>query len=125
MAIRSFSFMCMQSVNPIVLGQRSYFTLQKVLPSAHNSLSYNANDANTLLKIDNNVKSRANRVIKSQLLSSSYSGAALIDLPETHQMLKDTCRQFAESELWPIASQIDKECKYPGKELLFMMNCCS
>ena len=34
--------------------------------------------------------------------------ATLIDLPETHQMLKDTCRQFAENELWPIAGPIDK-----------------
>ena len=40
--------------------------------------------------------------------SSSFSGAALVDLPETHQMLKDTCRQFAEAELWPIAGKIDK-----------------
>jgi hypothetical protein len=31
-----------------------------------------------------------------------------IELPETHQMLKDTCRQFAEAELWPIAGEIDK-----------------
>ena len=34
--------------------------------------------------------------------------ATLIDLPETHQMLKDTCRQFAEAELWPIAGPIDR-----------------
>ena len=31
-----------------------------------------------------------------------------VDLPETHQMLKDTCKQFAETELWPIAGEIDK-----------------
>ena len=31
-----------------------------------------------------------------------------IDLPETHQMLQDTCKQFAETELWPIAGEIDK-----------------
>ena len=34
--------------------------------------------------------------------------ATFTDLPETHQMLKDTCRQFAEAELWPIAGEIDK-----------------
>ena len=49
--------------------------------------------------------------------SSSFSGAALVDLPETHQMLKDTCRQFAEAELWPIAGKIDKECRYPGNTI--------
>jgi len=39
--------------------------------------------------------------------------ATFIELPETHQMLKETCRQFAEAELWPIAGQIDKSGEYP------------
>ena len=39
---------------------------------------------------------------------SSFGEATFTDLPETHQMLKDTCRQFAEAELWPIAGKIDK-----------------
>ena len=39
---------------------------------------------------------------------SSLGEATYIDLPETHQMLRDTCRQFAEAELWPIAGKIDK-----------------
>ena len=30
------------------------------------------------------------------------------ELPEEHQMLQDTCRQFAEAELWPIAGKADK-----------------
>lgn len=34
--------------------------------------------------------------------------ATFTELPETHQMLRDTCRQFAEAELWPIAGPIDK-----------------
>ena len=34
--------------------------------------------------------------------------ATFTELPETHQMLKETCRQFAEAELWPIAGKIDK-----------------
>jgi len=49
--------------------------------------------------------------------SSSFAGAALIDLPETHQMLKDTCRQFAEAELWPTAGNLDKECRYPDEQV--------
>ena len=36
------------------------------------------------------------------------SAATFTDLPEEHQMLKDMCRQFAETELWPIAGEIDK-----------------
>merc|ERR1719225_1548673 len=30
-------------------------------------------------------------------------------------MLKDTCRQFAEAELWPIARDIDRTCIFPGE----------
>ena len=39
---------------------------------------------------------------------SSLGEATFTDLPETHQMLRDTCRQFAEAELMPIAGKIDK-----------------
>jgi len=39
--------------------------------------------------------------------------ATFTELPETHQMLRDTCRQFAEAELWPIAGAIDKSQEYP------------
>jgi len=41
-------------------------------------------------------------------------------LPETHQMLKDTCRQFAEAELWPIAGAIDKACQFPAEQVVKM-----
>jgi len=43
--------------------------------------------------------------------------ATFTDLPETHQMLKDTCRQFAEAELWPVAQSIDKSGQYPGSTI--------
>lgn len=39
--------------------------------------------------------------------------ATFTSLPETHQMLAATCRQFAESELWPIAGLIDKTEEFP------------
>lgn len=48
---------------------------------------------------------------------SSLGEATYIDLPETHQMLRDTCRQFAEAELWPIAGKIDKSCEYPEAQI--------
>jgi len=51
---------------------------------------------------------------------SSLGEATFTQLPEIHQMLKDTCRQFAENELWPIAGQIDKTCEYPEKQVLKM-----
>ena len=40
-----------------------------------------------------------------------------MELPETLQMLRETCRQFAESELWPIAGKIDKACQYPAEQV--------
>jgi butyryl-CoA dehydrogenase len=49
--------------------------------------------------------------------NSSLGQATFTELPETHQMLKDTCRQFAEAELWPIAGKIDKTCEYPEEQV--------
>ena len=43
--------------------------------------------------------------------------ATFTQLPETHEMLKDTCRQFAEAELWPIAGKIDKTCEFPAEQV--------
>lgn len=48
---------------------------------------------------------------------SSLGEATFTQLPEVHQMLKDTCRQFAENELWPIAGKIDKTCEYPEEQI--------
>lgn len=38
-------------------------------------------------------------------------------LPETHQMLKDTLREFVEKELRPIAGQLDKEHRFPEQQV--------
>ena len=55
------------------------------------------------------VLSRLRSVARLEARSMSSLGVnTFTDLPETHQMLRDTCRQFAEGELWPIATQIDK-----------------
>lgn len=40
-----------------------------------------------------------------------------IDLPETHVLLKKTCRDFAESELMPIAGLLDKEHRFPQEQI--------
>ncbi|XP_061732164.1 short-chain specific acyl-CoA dehydrogenase, mitochondrial isoform X1 [Nerophis ophidion] len=42
----------------------------------------------------------------------------LAELPETHQILRQTCRDFADRELTPIASKLDKEHSYPAKQIL-------
>ncbi|XP_066996829.1 short-chain specific acyl-CoA dehydrogenase, mitochondrial [Anabrus simplex] len=49
--------------------------------------------------------------------SFSYSS-----LPETHQILQKTCREFAEKELKPIASQLDKEHLFPKEQIKQMGN---
>ncbi|OAD57625.1 Short-chain specific acyl-CoA dehydrogenase, mitochondrial [Eufriesea mexicana] len=38
-------------------------------------------------------------------------------LPETHQMLQKTCRDFAEAELKPLAGEIDKKHLYPKEQI--------
>lgn len=43
--------------------------------------------------------------------------ASLSALPETHLMLQKTCRDFADSELKPIAAKIDKEHLYPKDQI--------
>lgn len=40
-----------------------------------------------------------------------------VELPETHQMLRQTCRDFAEKELVPIAAEVDKEHRFPAAQV--------
>lgn len=71
-------------------------------------------------------------IIYSLFLSSSvvYSSALgmavghgvrclsqLAELPELHQMMRQTCRDYAQRELAPIAAQLDKEHKFPAKQV--------
>ena len=44
--------------------------------------------------------------LAEEATAGSLNVATFTDLPEEHQMLKDVCRQFAETELWPIAGKI-------------------
>jgi alkylation response protein AidB-like acyl-CoA dehydrogenase len=57
----------------------------------------------------------------------SRSIASLSSLPDTHQMLHKTCRDFAESELKPLAAKFDRENLYPreqvGTVMLFRVVC--
>ncbi|XP_034751691.1 short-chain specific acyl-CoA dehydrogenase, mitochondrial [Etheostoma cragini] len=41
----------------------------------------------------------------------------LAELPETHQLLRQTCRDFADRELAPIAARLDREHAYPAKQI--------
>lgn len=41
----------------------------------------------------------------------------LAELPELHQILRQTCRDYAAKELAPIAAQLDKNHSYPAKQV--------
>lgn len=42
--------------------------------------------------------------------------ACLSALPETHQMIQKTCRDFADNELKPVAAKIDREHAFPKEQ---------
>ncbi|XP_075071203.1 short-chain specific acyl-CoA dehydrogenase, mitochondrial isoform X1 [Mixophyes fleayi] len=39
------------------------------------------------------------------------------ELPDTHRMLRETCREYAERELQPLAAQLDREHRYPREQV--------
>ncbi|XP_069789060.1 short-chain specific acyl-CoA dehydrogenase, mitochondrial isoform X3 [Narcine bancroftii] len=61
---------------------------------------------------------RAVRVsaVKSVCLRQLHTVYQMVELPETHQLLRDTCRGFAEKELAPVAAQLDREHKFPAEQ---------
>lgn len=44
---------------------------------------------------------------------STNVGSSLFTLSESHEMLRKTCRDFADRELKPIAGELDKTHRYP------------
>jgi len=56
-------------------------------------------------------------LILGHKLLSSRSIVSLSSLPETHQMLQKTCRDFADNELVPKAANVDKNHLYPKDEV--------
>ncbi|KAG7164967.1 short-chain specific acyl-CoA dehydrogenase, mitochondrial-like [Homarus americanus] len=53
-------------------------------------------------------------------LSSVRHSSILAELPETHEMLRKTCRDFAEAELQPLAGKFDKQGLYPREQVKTM-----
>uniref|UniRef100_A0A182JK17 Cytosol aminopeptidase n=1 Tax=Anopheles atroparvus TaxID=41427 RepID=A0A182JK17_ANOAO len=49
--------------------------------------------------------------------NASRTIASLAALPETHQMLQKTCRDFADNELVPNAAKFDREHLYPAEQI--------
>ncbi|XP_078410119.1 short-chain specific acyl-CoA dehydrogenase, mitochondrial isoform X3 [Cetorhinus maximus] len=58
--------------------------------------------------------------VKSGCLRQLYTVYQMVELPETHQLLRDTCRGFAEKELTPVAAQLDREHKFPAEQSLYL-----
>lgn len=46
-------------------------------------------------------------------MQSTHVGSSLFTLTESQELLKKTCRDFAERELKPVAGDIDKKHEYP------------
>nr|XP_053642717.1 short-chain specific acyl-CoA dehydrogenase, mitochondrial-like [Cherax quadricarinatus] len=53
-------------------------------------------------------------------VSSVHYSSVLAELPETHEMLRKTCRDFAEAELQPMAGKFDKEGVFPKQQVKTM-----
>lgn len=56
--------------------------------------------------------------MKSQLKrNQTRQFHALAELPETHEMLRKTCRDYADEVLKPIAGDIDRNHRYPAEQV--------
>ncbi|KAM6155748.1 short-chain specific acyl-CoA dehydrogenase, mitochondrial [Rhynchocyon petersi] len=61
--------------------------------------------------------SREGRAVHPQAWRQLHTIYQSVELPETHQMLRQTCRDFAEKELVPIAAQLDREHRFPAAQV--------
>ncbi|KAI9559006.1 hypothetical protein GHT06_015795 [Daphnia sinensis] len=59
-------------------------------------------------------------LMKFAKFQQARNASILTSLPETHELLRKTCRDFAEGELKPNASRFDKEHLYPKDQILKM-----
>ena len=73
--------------------------------------------ASTLTFPKNQVCSILLRLGTGKCMEKRRSISNLAKLPETHEMLRQTCRDFADKELAPIAASLDKEHKFPLEQV--------
>ncbi len=57
------------------------------------------------------------RLIVVARFQQARNASFLTSLSETHELLRKTCRDFAEAELKPNAAQFDKEHLYPKEQV--------
>ena len=63
----------------------------------------------------NVIISGCNGAVQEQSRMRVFS--SLASLPETHEMLRNTCRDFADNELVPIAAELDREHRFPKEQV--------
>ena len=73
--------------------------------------------ASTLTSPKNQVCSILLRFGTGKCMEKRRSISNLAKLPETHEMLRQTCRDFADKELAPIAASLDKEHRFPLEQV--------
>lgn len=61
------------------------------------------------------IVSAIGNLIKNGVSRAKYS--TMSHLSEVHQMLRKTCREFAEEELRPLASKIDRDHMFPKEQI--------
>ncbi|XP_028400284.1 short-chain specific acyl-CoA dehydrogenase, mitochondrial-like [Dendronephthya gigantea] len=74
---------------------------------------------NSFQKLSNFCRFVARRTWKAPQFTRQNVRAVsyLSGLPETHEMLRQTCRYFADNELAPIAGKLDRESLYPSEQI--------
>lgn len=50
-------------------------------------------------------------------LKNVRAASYLSGLPDTHEMLRQTCRDFADNELAPVAARLDQNHEYPVEQV--------
>ena len=73
--------------------------------------------ASTLTSPKNQVCGILLRFGTGKCMAKRRSISNLAKLPETHEMLRQTCRDFADKELAPIAAILDKEHRFPLEQV--------
>jgi len=68
----------------------------------------------------NRASAVSTKLCGQQCYVSVRSVSVVATLPESHEMLRKTCRDFAEGELKPNAAKFDKEHLYPKEQVLKM-----
>lgn len=91
--------------------------IRGLVPKVKMATIWSRSFASTLTSPKNQVCSILLRFGTGKCMAKRRSISNLAKLPETHEMLRQTCRDFADKELAPIAASLDKEHKFPLEQV--------